>query len=241
MTGLIALLGSGEYLDVMNDVDRRLLAETGKTTPRVVCLPTAAGQEGAASISRWSRLGVDHFVKLGADAEAVPVVDRATADEPQHADKIRAADLIYFSGGDPGHLYRALAGTKTWDAVVAARARGAVLAGCSAGAMILGQYLPDRFSLNFNFDSGFGWIAGCLILPHFDRLPFRPILLPMVRRKLKDGQYALGIDENTALVGRVGGAWDVMGAAGVSLMTRRDTHRHRTGSRLTLPHASTDA
>ena len=44
MNGLIALLGSGEYLPVMDDVDRYLLANCGADgrKPHVVCLPTAA-------------------------------------------------------------------------------------------------------------------------------------------------------------------------------------------------------
>lgn len=44
MNGLIALLGSGEYLPVMDDVDRYLLENCGANgrKPRVVCLPTAA-------------------------------------------------------------------------------------------------------------------------------------------------------------------------------------------------------
>jgi cyanophycinase len=67
MNGLIALLGSGEYLPVMDNVDRYLLANCGSKNekPRVVCLPTAAGQEGDASINRWSKMGLDHFQRLG--------------------------------------------------------------------------------------------------------------------------------------------------------------------------------
>ena len=77
MNGLIALLGSGEYLPVMDDVDRHLLANCGASgrKPRVVCLPTAAGREGDASVSRWSNMGIDHFTRLGADVQAVPVID----------------------------------------------------------------------------------------------------------------------------------------------------------------------
>jgi len=235
MGGVIALVGSGEYLDVMDGIDRRLLAESGEPSPRVVCLPTAAGQEGSASVERWSRLGVAHFRRLGAQVEAVQVIDRASADDPRWADLIRAAHLIYFSGGDPGYLHRTLMDTLAWQAVLEACATGAVFAGCSAGAMIIGEYLPDRFSLNFNFAPGFSWLSHCLLLPHFDRLPFRSILLPLVRRKLSDGQYALGIDENTALIGRIGGEWEVAGAANVLVVTRRSTERYPVGSRLTLP------
>jgi cyanophycinase len=235
MAGLLALVGSGEYLDVMNDIDRRLLAESGKPSPSVVCLPTAAGQEGPASVGRWSQMGVDHFRRLGANVSAAPVVDHASADDPRWADAIRDADLIYFSGGDPNYLYHTLVDTRVWGAVSEACARGAVLAGCSAGAMILGEYLPSRPALNFRLVSGFGWIPNSLVLPHFDRLPFRQALLPLIRRRLADGRYALGIDENTALVGRLDGEWEVMGAARVSLMTRRDTRTYGSGSRLALP------
>ena len=77
MNGLIALLGSGEYLSVMDDVDHYLLANCGADgrKPRVVCLPTAAGQEGEKSIFRWSKMGMEHFTRLGADVQALPVID----------------------------------------------------------------------------------------------------------------------------------------------------------------------
>jgi len=47
MNGLIALVGSGEYLPVMDDVDRFLLVNSGAQgrPARVVCLPTAAGRK----------------------------------------------------------------------------------------------------------------------------------------------------------------------------------------------------
>ncbi len=54
MNGLIALVGSGEYLPVMEDVDRYLLDSLNLNgrKPRVVCLPTAAGRKGTpASIA----------------------------------------------------------------------------------------------------------------------------------------------------------------------------------------------
>ena len=61
MNGQIALLGSGEYLPVMDDVDRYLLENCGADgrKPRVVCLPTAAGREGDASVTRWSKMGIE--------------------------------------------------------------------------------------------------------------------------------------------------------------------------------------
>ena len=69
---MLALVGSGEYLPPIEAVDRALL-ERLDGPARVVCLPTAAGTEGAERIRYWSELGVRHFARLGAAAEAVGV------------------------------------------------------------------------------------------------------------------------------------------------------------------------
>ena len=65
------------------------------------------------------------------------VRDREGADDPAAAQAIGEADLIYLSGGKPTYLLDALAGSAVGDAIAAAHERGAVLAGCSAGAMVL--------------------------------------------------------------------------------------------------------
>ena len=104
MRGTLALVGSGEYLPPMEPVDRWLLGRL-EGEPRVVCLPTAAGTEGSERIAYWSRLGVEHFARLGARAEAVEVIDRASADDEGRAARIRAANFVYLSGGKPDYLF----------------------------------------------------------------------------------------------------------------------------------------
>jgi cyanophycinase len=236
MNGLIALVGSGEYLEAMDAVDGRLLSEARGRSPRVICIPAAAGEEGDASVDRWAQMGVTHFRRLGAEAECARITDRASADDPRWAALIEAADLIYFSGGDPLYLYRTLAGSRAWAAVESAWAQGAALAGCSAGAMIFGAYVPDVRSADLEFHPAFNKIPDCQILPHFDWLEsFRPGATAFVRSRLADGQYALGLDEHTALVGRVGAEWEVMGKSSVSFLTREAVVVHRASSRVTLP------
>ena len=129
MNGLIALVGSGEYLAVMNDVDRYLLASVNVKTPRVVCLPTAAGQEGDESVGRWSRMGVEHFTKLGAEVRALPIIDKASANDEQYVPTLESADLIYFSGGNPQHLYETMNGSRAGSAMQKAWSNGAGYAG----------------------------------------------------------------------------------------------------------------
>ena len=143
MNGLIALVGAGEYLPVMDEVDRHLLASVNAKTPRVVCLPTAAGQEGDESVNRWSRMGVEHFQKLGADVTSLPIIDRESANDPKYESVLEGADFIYFSGGNPLYLYETMKDSRAWTAMQKAWSRGAVYAGCSAGAMILAKKIPS--------------------------------------------------------------------------------------------------
>ncbi len=237
MKGLIALLGSGEYLPVMNDVDRHLLDSVvaDGRPPQVVCLPTAAGEEGDESVNRWLRMGQEHFEALGARVYPLPIIDRASADDPQYEPMIEGADLIYFSGGNPLYLYETMNGSRTWAAAHRAWERGSVYAGCSAGAMILAKRLPNFRKLGAGTVDGFGTVSADYVMPHFDHAgPFK-FLVNLLRRGMKDGEYMLGIDEDTALVGTTGGAWRVMGVGTVHLITRRSEQTFPAGEWVPVP------
>ena len=236
MKGLIALLGSGEYLPVMNDVDRHLLAAVASDgrTPQVVCIPTAAGEEGDDSVGRWLRMGQEHFEALGAQVHALPIIDSASANDPQYEGIVEGADLIYFSGGNPLYLYETMKGSVAWAAAQRAWARGSIYAGCSAGAMILAKRLPNFRRLGAGTVEGFGTVAADYVMPHFDHAgPFK-FLVNLLRRGMKDGEYMLGIDEDTALVGRIGGEWKVMGASTVHLITRKTEQVFMAGQAVPL-------
>ena len=60
-------------------------------------------------------------------------------------------------------------------------------------------------------------------------------MIDLVRRGMKDGEYMLGIDEDTALVGSLGGEWTVMGASTVHLITRKDETVYPAGDVVPLP------
>lgn len=241
MNGLIALLGAGEYLPVMTPIDRYLLEslELHGRAARVVCLPTAAGQEGEGSVGRWSGMGLEHFRKLGADVSALPIVDRASADDAQYQSALEAADLIYFSGGDPLYLYEVMHGSRAWAAAQKAWERGAIYAGCSAGAMILAAQMPNFRRAGLGVRAGFGVLPATYIIPHFDQIPalFRPMIFA-VRRGLREGQFILGIDENTALVGKTDGEWKVMGAGKVHLIDKRSEQAYAAGQSVPLQPAA---
>jgi cyanophycinase len=237
MNGLIALLGSGEYLSVMDDVDRYLLANCGANgrKPRVVCLPTAAGDEGEKSISRWSRMGEEHFTNLGAEVQSLRVINAESANDPGHASIVEQADLIYFSGGNPSYLYRTMKDSLVWKAAEKAWERGAVYAGCSAGAMILGTEMPDVRAAGIRSTIAFGIMPVSSVLPHFNAIPlFGKPLVATLRRRLADGEVMLGIDEDTAIVGKLGSEWTVMGKSKAHVFTKDDAKDYVVGEKFSL-------
>jgi len=239
MNGLIALLGSGEYLPVMDDVDRYLLANCGADAkarkPRVVCLPTAAGQEGEKSISRWSKMGLEHFTQLGVDVQAVPVIDAESANDLSHATAVGDADLIYFSGGNPSYLYKTMKDSLVWQAAQKAWARGAVYAGCSAGAMILGREIPDFRAAGIRSTAAFGILPIASVMPHFNAIPFlgKP-LVATLRRRLLAGEIMIGIDEDTAVVGKLDEEWTVLGKSKAHVFTKDDSQSYGEGEKFSL-------
>ncbi len=94
-TGAVALVGAGEYLSAMDPVDRALLARL-HDTPRVVVLPTASAPDGPGVPERWTKMGVDHFTRLGAEVQPVMLLDRQRCRKPGHrgADRRRQFRLF---------------------------------------------------------------------------------------------------------------------------------------------------
>ena len=234
MAGTLALVGAGEFLDSMRAVDRQLLDWAGGNS--VVILPTASAPDGAGVPERWIKLGVDHFTRLGAQAIGLLALDRAACDDPANADRVRAADLVYFSGGKPDFLRRTLEGTAVWSAVRAVFDRGGLIAGCSAGAMIMGGYVPE-FSLKAGvpwinrWQPSFGLLPDAIVMPHYDEFPEVMVSLMLGRRP--SGSYLIGIDGHTALVG-LDHTWQVLGAGRVTVRRGRAKQRYTAGRAVSL-------
>ena len=214
----------------MAEFDAGLLAATGRQRPRVAILPTASYPDGEATFERWAAMGVDHFSGLGAEVEPVLVRDRRDADDPAAAQALGEADLIYLSGGKPAHLMRTLEGSTVGRAIDAAHHRGAVLAGCSAGAMVLAGHAFDfrvrLFPWLLRWWQGMGFVPGASVVPHYDAWP-EPICA-LIAFQAPRGSVVLGIDEGTAAVGR-DGSWQVHGPSRVTVWRGRRRDRYREG------------
>jgi cyanophycinase-like exopeptidase len=228
----MALVGSGEYLPVMTEVERDLI--TGRP-PRFVQLATAAAPEGPESLAHWHELGRASAERLGVEQVVLPVVDRISADSAELAALVDGAGLIYLSGGSPPFLATTLRDTAVWRAIHAAWQDGAALAGCSAGAIALTDHVPDLRHPLRDAEPGLAALPHIRVLPHYDQLArWVPDMLLKRIVETPPDITVVGIDEDTALVGGPV-EWTVRGRQSVWVITPHGREEHPSGSTLRTP------
>jgi cyanophycinase len=203
--GYILLEGGAEFRGRMATPDRQAIVLAGGVEARLSIIPAAAAPD--KNYQQAGQNGVDWFQKQGAvNVNALPLIDRKSADDPAVVEAIERSRVI------------------------AAHRSGAVIAGSSAGAMVLCDYYYDPHQKNiFN---GLGLISDACILPHHDTFGKR--WAPRLAQRLV-GVILIGIDEETGLLNDgPAGQWQVYGAGGVTLY-KNDRKTHFTsGKRLDL-------
>ncbi len=206
---LIALVGGEEFRPQMRAVDDLLVEHLGRARVRAAVLPTAAAHE---SPELAAENGVRHFQGLGVEARAVMVVDKPSADDPRLVDQLEGVNLVYLAGGDPQYLLDTLRGSRIWERIAAMARGGGVVAGSSAGAMVLGEAMHFRG----DWQPALGLVPGVCVLPHFERRTV--YALREVQDSLpREGLVLLGIDGSTACVG-AGSEWTVAGRGSVTVV-----------------------
>jgi cyanophycinase len=190
----------------MEEIDRALIGRIGgQAAARVVCLPTASGLEGSRPWE-WNAQGEQHFGRMGVKVKGLALINRDDAHNPNIIWDLRLANFFYFSGGNPEHLVESLQNTPAWEAIVRRWRAGAVIAGCSAGAMMLGSAtLRMRAVLAGQppqWQAALGLAEPLVVTPHFDRMG--AFIGQGVLRRIVESAPAnttmVGIDEDTALV-----------------------------------------
>lgn len=223
----LALAGGNEFRDNCRAMDRALLARLAVPRPRVVVLPTAAvrGNPRLAAAN-----GVRYFTALGADAVGPLVVSRADADRADFAAEVRAADLVYLAGGDPPYLLDTLLDTAILAAMRDVLARGGMLAGSSAGAMVLGAFTGPPAGA---WRPALALAPRVAVVPHYT--PDRADRLAAWRAGLPDDIALLGIPEATAVVTDDGISWEVVGIGDAAVYNQRSAVRYAPRQTFQLP------
>ena len=224
MQGLFALVGGNEFRSGCEEMDREVLRATGAEQPRVLVVPTAAAHQGP---TKAASNGVDYFSSLGARASPLMVLGPGDANDEGMVSTVDDTDVVYLTGGDPGHLLKTLRGSLLLQRLHDALGRGAILAGSSAGAMVLGSWMGIG-----GWAEALGLLDGIAVLPHHegsepDQLASR------LEVNAPTGTTVLGIDAKTCCFGGPGG-WEVLGAGGVTVYSQGGWRQYRSGQAVDL-------
>ncbi|HEY5601005.1 MAG TPA: Type 1 glutamine amidotransferase-like domain-containing protein [Patescibacteria group bacterium] len=201
MTKLI-LAGSGEFTPVMEPIDKKLLEFTKNNV--VAIIPLAAGLE--PNYQKWIEDGIKHFKKLGAEPIGLDIINRKRANDQKFIKNIQKASIVYFSGGNPGYLFESLKRTLLWKEIYQLfQKEKIILAGSSAGAMIMGNYVLANAVSSFEKNEKPRWIKSFgltkySIVPHYDYIKKEnPKRLVELIEEAPEKEW-IGIDENTVLI-----------------------------------------
>jgi cyanophycinase len=210
--GFVLLEGGSEFTAGMAAADERAMTVCGGRAAPIRIIPAAAAPDD--NHVRAGANGVGWFQSLGAaDVRSIPIIDRASAERPELAQELEAAGMVFMLGGFTRYLAETLAGSRAWQAITAAQRAGAVIAGSSAGAMVLCEHYFDQTSGQVL--PGLGLIPGSCVLPHHNSFGHRwqrklSVMLPEV--------LLIGIDEETGMLNDAsGGRWAVYGRGAVTL------------------------
>lgn len=228
MVGRLALVGGDEFRPACEDMDRAILEAAGKERPETLIIPTAAAFERP---DLAANNGVRHFASLGAEASPLMALNRDDADDPAMAARIGRADVIYLTGGNPAHLLDTLQDSRLLDAIRAAVEHGAILAGSSAGAMVMGSWMRFRG----RWRETLGIAEGIATLPHHERADPDATLVD-----LSSGPTGLsavfGIDGGSGAISGPNGpnaaeGWTALGSGGVTVYQNGAWRRYASGER----------
>ncbi|MFN8384272.1 MAG: Type 1 glutamine amidotransferase-like domain-containing protein [Anaerolineales bacterium] len=226
--GYLLLEGGAEFGGKMSEPDKRAIELAGGNNAPICILPTAAAADN--NHQRAGRNGVRWFQSLGAkNVFAVDVIDSKSANDSSLAASIQTSRLIYLLGGFPRYLGETLANSLCWQAVLSAYDEGAVIAGSSAGAMVLCEHYYDPYEKKLL--KGLNLIPNACVLPHHNN--FGQAWAKQLAEVLPNSTL-IGIDEHTGILNDENGRWQVHGAGEVTLYQAGSTFRYGRGKRFSF-------
>lgn len=227
--GYLLLEGGAEFGGRMRDPDLRAVELAGGFDAPLRILPTAAAPD--RNHVNAGNNGVRWFQGLGArDVVSLPLTDKASADDEEIASSLREARLIYLLGGFTHYLGQTLKGSRAWSAALEAYRNGTVIAGSSAGAMVMCQFYYDPGS--GRVVEGLDLVPNSLVLPHHDT--FGRSWAPRLTREIPNVTL-IGIDEQTGMIddGETH-SWTVHGAGNVTIYRHGSVEVYKAGNTFSL-------
>lgn len=216
----------------------RFVALSGGAAARIVVVPTGASSirfgdtntilnpESSRDRDEWS--AYDLYLKKWLGVENVTILhtrDRKVADSEGFVAPMHSASGVLLGAGNAGRYAAAYRGTLVQRALEALLARGGVVFGSSAGAIIQGSFVirgrPDKpLLMAKGHDRGFGFLKHVAINPHLTSAKRDAELVNVVDAHPEI--LGIGIDDDAAIVVR-GDRFEVIGTGRVAIY---DNTRH---------------
>jgi cyanophycinase len=229
--GPLMIIGGAEDKLRKRTILNDFVAASGGPESRIVVIPTASSL-GDEIVDVYDAL----FRKLGAgEVTACRPESREEAHDPDLVERLDRATGVFMTGGNQLKLSAIICGTPVGDAVVRAHARGAVVAGTSAGASIqsshmvafgVGGVTPKQRMTQVA--AGLGLLHTTVIDQHFDqRNRYGRLLMIVSQSPLLLG---IGVDEDTCATVTVEEHHEVLRVTGRGAVTLFDPSRLVTNS-----------
>ena len=220
--GHLLLEGGAEFGGRMRDPDLKAIELAGGFEAPIRIIPTAAAPDN--NHVRAGNNGIRWFQSLGAkDVVSLPLIDKVSANDERIAAALREAKLIYMLGGFTGYLGETLKGSAAWSAVLEAYRDGAVIAGSSAGAMVMCEFYYDPSK--GQVVDGLNLVPNSIVLPHHNT--FGKNWAPRLREISQ--ATLIGIDEQTGMLDDGAQTWTVYGRGSVTLYRNSRTETYEAG------------
>jgi cyanophycinase len=226
--GYLLLEGGAEFGGRMREPDLKAIELAGGFSAPIRIIPTAAAPDN--NHQRAGNNGVKWFQSLGAkDVISIPLIDQASANDEMIAKSLRDAKLIYMLGGFTHYLGQMLKDSLAWKAALEVFQSGAVIAGSSAGAMVMCQFYYDPSQGHVH--EGLKLVSNSLVLPHHNT--FGKTWRPRLTTQLPDATL-IGIDEQTGMINDGTNQWTVYGRGTITLYKDSKIEAIRTGNSFSL-------
>ena len=227
--GYLLLEGGAEFGGRMREPDLRAIELAGGLDAPIRIIPTAAAPDN--NHQRAGNNGIRWFQSLGArDVLSVPLITKIRADDKNIAQSLRDAKLIYLLGGFTHYLGETLKDSLAWQAALEAYQNGAVIAGSSAGAMVMCEFYFDPSAERVH--KGLNLVPTSLVLPHHNT--FGKSWAPRLAQKIPEVML-IGIDEQTGMIDDAeNNSWNVYGRGEVTIYRAGAAELHPTGKTFSL-------
>ena len=196
----LLIIGGAEDRVGKAKILRRFVKLAGGKSARIVTIPTASSFQSEV-VAAYEQV----FTRFG--ASALSVVNPRTRIEADDASLVHAIDDatgIFMSGGNQLKLSQIFAGTACGEAIARAHARGAVVAGTSAGASIMSEFMISLGEESVTprqrtsqLTHGLGLLDGVIVDQHFAQRQRYGRLMSIVASS--PNLIGIGIDEDTAI------------------------------------------